>query len=384
MNLKGVLIDRNSQQSVCIDRVRVVFAVLLVIRHGFAISLPSMPVSDLTLLNGIKLVIAAFLSDLIVPVYFFISGYLFFFGVNDLTWNVYSKKLKKRIKSILIPYLVWNAIGVALVLIKSLPLFSGFISYEGTELNISLSNILSCFWMYDGQLSPPPAGTENYASFVAKSPFPIDTALWYMRDLMIVTLLVPVLAYLLKRLGKWTVVGFLGLYFIFSFWYVDWHINQLLTAFLFFSWGAYMSMNSQEILPAFKPYMWVSIILYVVCSLGYLFLGASGEIAKLLKLINTVVIVVLAFNMVSRIPQQFLRKQLRYMGALCAFIYMAHCLVMPRVLKLCAVICSPQSDGEWICVYLLTIVATLLLLSLCFYLLKKYIPSSLKILIGKA
>lgn len=39
--------------------------------------------------------------------YFFISGYLFFFRTT-FSVDVYKKKLKSRIKTLLIPYLFWN------------------------------------------------------------------------------------------------------------------------------------------------------------------------------------------------------------------------------------------------------------------------------------
>lgn len=195
------MINRDSAQSVCINRVRVIFAILLVIRHAFMVdALPSMHIEDFFILGNVKSLVMAFLSDIIVPVYFFISGYLFFFNVPNQTYDIYRTKLKKRIRTILIPYILWNAIGVALVLFKSIPIFSNFLSYQGTELNVSLPNILSAFWMYDGQLSPSPVGTENYVESIVKTPFPINTALWYMRDLMIVTLLTPAVAWLLKRL----------------------------------------------------------------------------------------------------------------------------------------------------------------------------------------
>lgn len=317
----STLLEQRSAQSLCINRVRVIFAILLVIRHAFMVdALPSMHIEDYFILGNVKSLIMAFLSDLIVPVYFFISGYLFFFNVDSLTRDVYITKLRKRIKTILVPYILWNAIGVILVFLKSMPIFSSFLSYQGTELNVTFFNILSCFWMYDGQLSPPPIDTENYADFVTKTFFPINTALWYMRDLMIVTLCVPIIAWLLRRMKGGFVVLLLSLYVLFSFWYVNWHINQLLTAFFFFSWGAYLSMNSKNILSSFKPYTTASVVIYIICSLGYFFVADySSELAQILKLINTLIIVIFAFNVVAKIPQEFLKKQIGNFMRFCLY-----------------------------------------------------------------
>ena len=45
-----------------------------------------------------------------VCLFFFISGYLFFYNIqNTFTIRDYKKKLIKRVHSLLIPYLFWNA-----------------------------------------------------------------------------------------------------------------------------------------------------------------------------------------------------------------------------------------------------------------------------------
>ena len=55
------------------------------------------------------------LAQLAVPMFFFISGYLFLNRLQDWDWGVYSGKLKKRCKSLLVPYVVWNTIGILVV-----------------------------------------------------------------------------------------------------------------------------------------------------------------------------------------------------------------------------------------------------------------------------
>ena len=47
-----------------------------------------------------------------VPLFFFISGYLFFYKTTAFTKSVYGRKLKKRAHTLLIPYIFWNlAVG---------------------------------------------------------------------------------------------------------------------------------------------------------------------------------------------------------------------------------------------------------------------------------
>jgi len=177
-------------QSLCIDRVRFAFAVLLVLFHAFSIeALPSFSFGDWPLTSALRRATGVFLGDLIVPVYFFISGYLFYYGAE---WSKETclRKLKSRIHTLLVPYLLWNAAAILLVIFKTLPLFDSLLSVPGTGINLSLRNLLSCFWMYDGALGAPAGSPEMYA-YVSKSPYPIDTALWYVRDLTAVVLLTP-------------------------------------------------------------------------------------------------------------------------------------------------------------------------------------------------
>ncbi len=60
-----------------------------------------------------------------VPVFFVISGYMFFYKVAGLTTEIYKSKLKRRVKSLLIPYLIWNALALLECCIKHLPVLAG-------------------------------------------------------------------------------------------------------------------------------------------------------------------------------------------------------------------------------------------------------------------
>ena len=48
------------------------------------------------------------LAHIAVPLFFFMSGFLFFYR-TDFSFATYKQKLIKRVHSLLIPYLLWNA-----------------------------------------------------------------------------------------------------------------------------------------------------------------------------------------------------------------------------------------------------------------------------------
>ena len=49
-----------------------------------------------------------------VPLFFLISGYLFFYK-SSFSWPMYGSKLRKRAQTLLLPYLFWNGALVGLV-----------------------------------------------------------------------------------------------------------------------------------------------------------------------------------------------------------------------------------------------------------------------------
>lgn len=55
------------------------------------------------------------LAHIAVPIFFFISGYLFFIKTPILTKEIYIDKLKKRWNSLVIPYLLWNIFPILVV-----------------------------------------------------------------------------------------------------------------------------------------------------------------------------------------------------------------------------------------------------------------------------
>ncbi len=83
------------------------------------------------------------LGRVAVPLFFFMSGYLFYYKVDNFDNSVYLYKLKKRFKSLLIPYLFWNTSFLVIYYICShVPMISTF--FVGMEYN--LDTILSSFW----------------------------------------------------------------------------------------------------------------------------------------------------------------------------------------------------------------------------------------------
>lgn len=209
-----------------------------------------------------------------VPLFFLISGFLFFYR-SDFCKEVYKKKLQTRARTLLIPFFLWNIIAIMIPIIKKLPLLSSvFPNAYKIELHFSLARIFNTFFANfrnEGIIVIPT--TEEIVE-THNHPFPIDVPLWYVRDLMVVILLSPIIFWMIKRLGKWFVAA-LGL-----FWYFygaamspyDGWTGLLSNALFFFSWGAYYSINRVNFVESMRKYKFAP--------LGYLILAAWDLCSK--------------------------------------------------------------------------------------------------------
>lgn len=162
------------------------------------------------------------IGRLSVPIFFIISGYLFFHNIDALTTEIWIQKLKRRIKSLLIPYLIWNVVvGLCYIFIWNL---------NGSD-NMHMIG----------------AGRFWFESLIGKmretGAFPIVFQMWYIRDLMCVVLLSPILYFFLKKVG-FLFVPCIGVLWIFG---IELPVlgNYCLSmaAIFYFGLGAYFTIN---------------------------------------------------------------------------------------------------------------------------------------------
>ena len=78
-----------------------------------------------------------------VPLFFIISGFLFFYRV-DFDSNVYQKKLRKRVRTLLIPYLLWNLIAILVHAMYQISFL--FPNATQEEMHFSFMRILKTFF----------------------------------------------------------------------------------------------------------------------------------------------------------------------------------------------------------------------------------------------
>lgn len=66
--------------------------------------------ADINLYDFLRILVSRILCQVAVPLFFIISGYLFYtkFDIQGWSWGIWIKKIKSRTYTLLIPYLSWN------------------------------------------------------------------------------------------------------------------------------------------------------------------------------------------------------------------------------------------------------------------------------------
>ena len=140
--------------------------------------------SDFTLLSGnidgyelLKLMVSQTLVKVVVPVFYIVSGYLFFANVSQWNVRVYRQKLLRRAKTLLLPYVVWNLLMAVKLGAVSWTTFWAYWTAAGVQTD----------WLGNQQLMTAPA----------------NMPLWFLRDLIVISLLSPVVFVAVRYLGRW-------------------------------------------------------------------------------------------------------------------------------------------------------------------------------------
>lgn len=244
------------------------------------------------------------IGGIAVPFFFMMSGY-WFFRIDLENKTVLSKifeKQKKRINTLLIPYFLWNTLGLVFYMcITRIPVISAMMN-SGDTIDFTLKNIFAGIVLH----------RYNY-------PF------WYLKDLIILTIISPILLILLKN--KKIVVLFLLLAGCLNMADVSLYIIDS-TSLLFFVFGAYMGGHAREWFEKRKTRKWIIIadILISIRIIAYLF--NMDELIKITYLYSPLCICI-AFDAFTTYRITWFKKQ-------SFFIYAAHVIPVTITMKILA------------------------------------------------
>ena len=258
--------------SAAIEWLRFPLIVCVVFIHSFGEPV-DMTLIDWTSLSGndiydiIRVLFSRVITHSAVPCFYFISGYLFFLNIQKLDKSSWLTKMRKRVRTLLVPYILWNVIFIAATCGKLI--LKWLLGMSGAEDITSWFNdnggLPGLFW----NCSVWGESAVDWLGNPQRSSGPIDLPLWFLRDLIVVTVLTPIIYWLIKRCGL-LFITVLGLAFVSKVWpLVD---GFSIPAIFFFSCGAYMGINKISI-SVFAKYETLIYIITVLLIAADLYLG---------------------------------------------------------------------------------------------------------------
>lgn len=343
-------------QSKTIDALRFPMAVAVVIlHHGITL------MEDAT--GPLRICLIVFqegLCRLAVPCFFFISGYLFFNKLQDWSWGEWKRKIKSRGRTLLVPYLLWNLIAFFA--------FWAFARIQGDGISLHehfLNNGgLRLFWSTNGDI---PLGLRSA---------PCDPPLWFIRDLMLFTLLTP----LIHPFLRWT-RGFGALAIAVFFLFVPGIIPE---GFVFYLTGCAFQLQRKNVVETLWPRRVVFYLLSVVFLIALCILFDNEYWRRLAKNLFLFCGIAAAFCATAHLLQQDRIRVHPFLARSSFFIFAAHYILIlhdfarPMVYAL-----LPNSGAIWPCLNLF--LTPLLAVGICLgllFLMERLIPRTTALLTG--
>lgn len=233
--------DRNIlSKSISIARFPMMMLIVL-IHCGFSenyVGEPLPPVAE-----GFIFLFRSIISRVAVPLFFFIAGFLFFYD-KTVDRHFYISAWRKRVGTLLVPYILWNTLALLFAMFKGLPAMSAFFP-RMEPVDTSLCGIVNAYGPFVAGVDMRPLGVYDPVGG------PADLPLWFIRDLMAMVLLAPVVYRLMRgTTGNVASVVLIAL-FLCGIW-PDRCFWFSLTGVTFFCLGAYFSINRVNLLRCFS------------------------------------------------------------------------------------------------------------------------------------
>lgn len=299
------------------------------------------------------------IADIAVKLFFFISGFLFFYKIEDFNHKAYISKIKRRARTVLVPYIFWNLLMLIMVAISQ-QVFSDMMSGKKKLVaDYNLFDWLSAFWAI---------GNDGASAFA-----PIDYPLWFIRELMVVMIFSPIIYLFVKKLRRFGIVV-LALLWVSSMWKDV--PGGSLTAYLFFTTGAWFSINKKNFVEYLKPCLpWVTLAYCIVLSLLTCFMGELGEWRVPIERIGIFLGIASAITLSAHFLEKGIWRENTFLAKSSFFIFACHAFYVSMVQRCVMKLVQPNGDFTLIIVYLLVPIITVGIALFAYCFLKRFMPN---------
>lgn len=322
------------------------------------------------------------LCTLAVPTFFMFSGYYFFTKLHEWDNRIYLSKLQKRSKTLLLPYVLWISIAF------TLPFVIGFVSNWGGQ-NAVFSDFINSlrghgwlriFWD-NNRIGENPEKLYNIIGMPMHHMNPFVSPLWFIRDLMVVMVLSPIVYAFVKfcRLyGIAVVATLLSL----NIWVPVEGFSA--TAFFFFSLGAYFQVNNKSFLLDFGKIGKLSYILTVLFLIASLIIyGYNNLLSEVFRKIFSIFGVISLVNISGYLIEHEKVRIYPTLAASSFFIYAIHTIYVNGISSSLTRIVLPfNNTAGYIAAYFMQAFVTVVICVGAYMLMNKICPRLLSVLTG--
>ncbi|MDR1222617.1 MAG: acyltransferase [Tannerella sp.] len=321
--------------------------------------------------------ISRVLTYVAVPCFFMFSGFLFFYKVRGWNRNIYRNKIKRRLKTLVLPFLLWNVIavcvGAAIQLIKPEGDILGYIH------ELYDKGLWRIFW------NCTEWGSTDTNIFGWANPFygPYLLPLWFLRDLIIAVFLSPLVYYFVKYARMYGVVLLGILYYAQAGIAVaGYNINQLITALFFFSIGGYFGIYGKNMVISLRKgqlYWLLAAVVFLILSTFY----DGSDMKKYFLPVYVISGVITTVNITSFLMERGKLKVYNTLSGASFFVYATHTILVLSVSrKLINFILPPDNMIILLIKFLVTPFLCAFLCVGIYLLMKRFVPKLLSVLTG--
>lgn len=342
-------------------------------------------VSHLTIANIYSIIgrVGYYFSQVAVPFFFFTSGYFFFYKIREWNSRCYKTKVKKRLKTLFVPYLLWNILALGLIILnKCMGIWFLHKPVDGlTSYLTSIKLWGGVFWNFTTWNE----GAVNLLGWPTQMYGPFLLPLWFLRDLIVISfVLTPIIYYGIKYLkGYWVLL--LGVAYLLNICTLP-GIN--ITGIFFFSWGAYLSISQKNMITTFLQKKNTSIVIAILSLVGCVVFD-STKIASVTQQVYCIAAVASLIPVTAILLNKGVLTVRPQLSQTNFFVYALHTMIILKVSCLGLAIALTERmffashyDAGYILSYLLSPLLGALLCLIVFAVLKTIMPRFLNLLTG--
>ena len=310
-----------------------------------------------------------------VPTFFLISGF-YFFSKSDFNMDVYKKKILSRIRTIVVPYILWITTFILLTVgIKLAGCLIKGNSFDGILMFFNDNGWLNIYWNCNEW-----AGRYDWAGYLHYNTSPILTHLWYLRDLCIMFIISPILYMCIRKFGMW----FISILFFCDTSGFMPQIPGGSCGILYFSIGAYLAINNKNIVEVTQKYKNTAYISTIaLLPLMTFYDGRYTDVGNILYPFWVFVLMVSYINIAATIVSRGWLRQPASMPKSSFFIYCLHAMF---VMGYCGrFMMKVIPSDNWFLASVRYMLVPLLCVAICYaiyIIMNRYTPKLLAVLTG--